>query len=81
MRGFFCKPENFKAIIDRNIAEFAPGHGDNAFIYSLGELVERKHTVIDNIITKAAPEWPLEKIGNVDRAAISHVGLAELLFW
>lgn len=76
---FSGKPENFKGIIDRNIAEFAPGHGDNAFIYALGELVERKQTVLDDIITKAAPEWPIEKIGNVDRAVL-RMGLAELLF-
>ncbi len=76
---FSGKPEDFKGIIDRNIAEFAPGHGDNAFIYALGELVERKQTVLDDIITKAAPEWPIEKIGNVDRAVL-RMGLAELLF-
>jgi transcription antitermination protein NusB len=76
----FCgKPENLKGIIDRNIAEFAPGHSDNAFIYSLAELVQRKQTILDDIITKAAPEWPLEKIGNVDRSVL-RMGLSELLF-
>ncbi len=76
---FSGKPEQFKVIIDRNIAEFAPGHGDNAFIYELAEMVVRKQTILDDIITKAAPEWPLEKIGNVDRAVL-RMGLAELLF-
>ncbi len=76
---FSGKPENFKAIIDRNIAEFAPGHTDNAFIYSLAEMVQRKQSILDDIITKAAPEWPLDKIGNVDRSVL-RMGLAELLF-
>lgn len=76
---FSGKPEDFKRIIDRNIAEFAPGHGDNAFIYALAEMVQRKQTILDDIISKAAPEWPIEKIGNVDRAVL-RMGLAELLF-
>lgn len=73
------KPEGLKGIIDRNVVEFAPGHSDNDFMYSLGETVQRKQAVIDDIITKAAPEWPIEKISNVDRSVL-RMGLAELLF-
>jgi N utilization substance protein B len=76
---FGGKPEDLKAMIDRNIAEFAPGHNDHAFIYTLSETVQRKQPIIDDIITKAAPEWPLEKISNVDRNVL-RIGLAELLF-
>lgn len=76
---FTNKPEDLKGIIDRNTAEFAPGHSDQAFIYTIAELVQRKITIIDDILTKAAPEWPLEKISNVDRN-ILRMGLAELLF-
>lgn len=77
---FNGKPEGaLKGIVDRDMAEFAPGHGDGAFVYMLTELVERKRTVLDDIIIKAAPEWPLEKIGNVDRNVL-RMGLAELLF-
>lgn len=76
---FTNKPEDLKGIIDRNTAEFAPGHSDQAFIYGIAELVQRKITIIDDILTKAAPEWPLEKISNVDRN-ILRMGLAELLF-
>jgi N utilization substance protein B len=61
------------------VVEFAPGHSDNEFMYNLGETVQRKQQVIDEIITKAAPEWPLEKISNVDRSVL-RMGLAELLF-
>ena len=76
---FNDKPEDLKTIIDRDTAEFAPGHSDAAFIYTLAELVQRKIAIIDDILTKAAPEWPLEKISNVDRN-ILRMGLAELLF-
>ncbi len=76
---FSGKPEELKAIIDRDMAEFAPGHTDAAFMYELAETVQRKQTIIDDIIQKAAPEWPLEKISNVDRN-ILRMGLAELLF-
>lgn len=76
---FVGKPEHLKEIIDRNTVEFAPGHSDQAFIYAIAELVQRKITIIDDILTKAAPEWPLEKISNVDRN-ILRMGLAELLF-
>jgi transcription antitermination protein NusB len=76
---FSGKPEELKAVIDRNVVEFAPGHSDNDFMYNLAETVQRKQTVIDDIITKAAPEWPLEKISNVDRSVL-RMGLAELLF-
>lgn len=76
---FSGKPEDLKLVIDRNVVEFAPGHSDNPFMYELAETVQRKQQVIDDIITKAAPEWPLEKISNVDRSVL-RMGLAELLF-
>jgi N utilization substance protein B len=76
---FSGKPEELKLVIDRNVSEFAPGHSDSPFMYSLAETVQRKQQVIDDIITKAAPEWPLEKISNVDRSVL-RMGLAELLF-
>lgn len=76
---FSGKPEDLKVIVDRDTAEFAPGHTDAPFMYTLAETVQRKLPVIDDIIQKAAPEWPLEKISNVDRN-ILRMGLAELLF-
>lgn len=76
---FTGQPEELKAVIDRNTAEFAPGHNDSAFIYMLAETVQRKLTILDDIIMKAAPEWPLDKISNVDRNVL-RMGLAELLF-
>lgn len=43
------------------------------------ENVAKKHTVLDDIITNAAPDWPLDKITIIDRN-ILRLGLYELLF-
>jgi N utilization substance protein B len=70
---------NTKEAIARNIEEFAPGLSDDAFINELLEQVLKKQKVIDDIIIKAAPDWPLEKINPVDRNVL-RIGLSELLF-
>jgi N utilization substance protein B len=67
------------ASLHRNIDEFAPGLTDRAFMEYLLLLVQKKKNVIDEVIVKAAPEWPIEKIANVDRN-ILRLGLTELLF-
>lgn len=71
--------DELKASLQRNIAEFGPGLDDTPFMEGLLLLVTRKKSVIDEIITKAAPEWPIDKINAVDRN-ILRLGLAELLF-
>ncbi len=70
---------NTKEAVERNIAEFAPGLSDDVFIQELLDQVLKKQKVIDDIIIKAAPEWPLEKINPVDRNVL-RIGLSELLF-
>lgn len=66
-------------IIVRNIKEFAPDDNDNEFIRNLARGVIKNLSKLDDIITKAAPEWPIEKIAVVDRN-ILRIGLYELLF-
>lgn len=66
-------------ILERNINEFGPGLDDTSFLVKVLEDIVRRKDIIDEIITKAAPEWPLEKINAVDRN-ILRIGLAELLF-
>ncbi len=65
--------------IVRDAAEFAPGNADLTFMEELGQGVLKKKTEIDTIITKAAPDWPLDKISIVDRNVL-RMGLYELLF-
>lgn len=66
-------------IIERNLSEFGPGLEEAAFVKAivLGALAKRK--LIDAIIEKAAPEWPIEQVAMVDRN-ILRVGIFELLF-
>ncbi|MEN9622133.1 MAG: hypothetical protein RLZZ67_567 [Candidatus Parcubacteria bacterium] len=65
--------------IARDAAEFAPGNSDVTFMQELGQGVLKKQPEIDMIITKAAPDWPLNKISIVDRNVL-RMGLYELLF-
>lgn len=66
-------------IFDRTAKEFAPDTKDRPFMEHLLKNVVDKKTDLDNIIEKAAPDWPIEKISIVDRN-ILRMGLAELLF-
>ncbi len=68
-----------KEILKRNIAEFAPGVNDSSFIDNLLNTIISKRNDLDTIITKAAPDWPLDKISIIDRNVL-RIGLAELLF-
>ena len=66
-------------ILKRNINEFAPGLTDSDFLHNLLESILSKKKDIDRVIEKAAPDWPLDKIGAVDRNVL-RLGLFELLF-
>ncbi len=66
-------------ILARNMDEFAPGHEDAEFIKDLTNNVVNKKTLLDEIIMKAAPQWPIEKIASVDKNVL-RIGLVELLF-
>lgn len=68
-----------KDVLKRNLKEFAPGFEDDAFVLSLIDQVLKKRAVIDEIIEKAAPDWPINKISIIDRN-ILRIGLTELLF-
>lgn len=72
-------PVDIRPIFERNISEFAPGSNDRPFMDTLLKLVLDKKRDLDNLITKAAPDWPLEKIALVDRNVL-RIGLGELLF-
>lgn len=77
--GLAARDFDIKEITNRNLKEFAPGLEDDQFVYSLVEEVLKKRAVVDEIIEKAAPDWPINKISVVDRN-ILRIGLTELLF-
>jgi N utilization substance protein B len=71
--------EELRESLKRNLKEFAPGFEDDAFVFSLIDQVLKKRAVVDEIIEKAAPDWPIDKISVIDRN-ILRIGLTELLF-
>jgi len=66
-------------VLLRNVTEFAPGVSDISFMQMLLKGVLEKQSQLDQIIEKAAPDWPLDKISTIDRN-ILRLGLFELLF-
>ena len=66
-------------VLLRNVSEFADNSSDIDFMKTLLSGVIAKCDDLNNIINKAAPEWPIDKISNVDRNVL-RIGLYELLF-
>jgi N utilization substance protein B len=76
---FYAKKPVLKEIVERNIKEFGPGLESVEFIWQLIDGISAHLEEIDKIIGKAAPEWPLEQIGIIDRNVL-RIGLFELLY-
>jgi N utilization substance protein B len=76
---FSDKKRDLKAIVEKNIKEFGPGLEDESFVWQLITGVIQKLSQIDEIIEKAAPEWPISQINIVDRNVL-RIGIYELLF-
>ena len=80
MKGELKEGEaNAEEIIARNTEEFGQGIKDQSFTKNIISNTLSRLITIDDIITRAAPDWPLEKIGIVDRNVL-RIGLSELLF-
>ncbi len=77
--SFTLSDENLHERLVSNIEEFAPGLKDASFAENIVKGVISKQATLDELISKAAPDWPLEKIPNADRN-ILRIGLFELLF-
>lgn len=73
------KMGDIRELFEKNIQEFAPGSNDRPFMERLLNTVLDKKKVLDDLIEKAAPDWPIDRIAPVDRN-ILRIGLAELLF-
>ncbi len=76
---FYHQKKDLVGILDRNLAEFAPGIDEPEFAWKIMQGIAGHIKDIDTIITKAAPEWPLDKIAVIDRN-ILRIGLYELLY-
>ena len=80
MKSELDKPIDYiDTIIARNRDESSEGIKDISFVKNIVTNALSRRITIDDIITRAAPDWPLDKIGVVDRN-ILRIGLTELLF-
>lgn len=71
--------QNIDEILKRNRDEGGSGIKDLSFAKNIVSNVISRIITIDDILTKAAPDWPIDKIGVVDRNVL-RIGLSELLF-
>ena len=73
------KEGGLDAVIARNLKDFGPGLEDTDFVKQLASGVVKHLPDLDNIIEKAAPEWPIAQIPIIDRNVL-RIGLYELLY-
>lgn len=71
--------KDIQEITSHNRDEFAPDFDDKGFIAELIDGVVKNIEEINALITKYAPEWPLDQITTVDRN-ILRLGVFELKF-
>ena len=75
---FNRRSQKLSEVMERNIAEFGAGLGEDAgFIEQLVRGVTKNLDKIDKIISQYAPEWPIEKITIIDRNVL-RLGIYEL---
>ncbi len=80
MEGAVATAErNLDEIVERDIKEFGPGLEDSDFVSKLIKGVMQNKEKLDEIIEKAAPEWPINHITIIDRNVL-RIGLYELLY-
>lgn len=76
---FYGRKSDLIDLIERDLKEFAPDLDEADFVRRLAKGALDHINEIDDIITRAAPEWPLDQISIIDRN-ILRVGLFELLY-
>ncbi len=76
---FYDRKNDITAVLERNLAEFAPGIDEPEFAWKILKGIAEHIKDIDARIVKTAPEWPLPKIAVIDRN-ILRIGLYELLY-
>jgi N utilization substance protein B len=76
---FYGQQGSLDEIVERDLQEFGPGIDEPDFVWRIVHGVAEHLQEINEIIKKAAPDWPIEKIANIDRNAL-RIGLYELLY-
>lgn len=76
---FAHQKADLASILERNLADFAPGIDEPEFGWKIMKGVIEHMKEIDAVISKSAPDWPLPQIAVVDRNVL-RIGLYELLY-
>lgn len=76
---FYGKEGDLLTILKKNFSEFAPEFDDGNFAANLLQNITKYRDQIDALISKYAPEWPLEQITIIDRNVL-RIGIYELKF-
>lgn len=76
---FSDKEKDCGSVLDRNFDEFGPDLDEREFAENILRGVLKNLEELNNIITTAAPQWPLEKTTIVDRNVL-RIGLFELIY-
>jgi len=76
---FHAGKKDARAILDRNMDEFAPDLDEKDFARNIVDGTVKNQDTIDGLITKFAPDWPLPKITTVDRNVL-RIGTFELTY-
>lgn len=74
----FRQSVEIKQILNRNLAKFSDQVDQNYIIRAI-EGIEKHHREIDQLILKAAPDWPLDQIFRIDKNLL-RLAIYELLF-
>jgi len=76
---FHNRKAELSEFLERDLKEFAPELDEADFVRALANGIVLKIGELDEVIKKAAPEWPIEQVAMIDRN-ILRIGLYELLF-
>jgi len=76
---FYKRKEEFVSVLERNLTEFGAGIDEPEFAWKIANGVLSHIKEIDEIIIKAAPQWPIRQIPIIDRN-ILRIGLYELIY-
>ena len=76
---FYGQSADLEKIIERNLTAFGADIDEPEFVWKITQGVVSHLKEINEIIVKAAPEWPLNQISIVDRN-ILRIGIYELIY-
>jgi N utilization substance protein B len=76
---FYDKEVNLVDILERNMKRFGEDVDEPEFAWRIVKGIIEHLNEIDEVIKKAAPDWPLNQIALVDRNVL-RIGLYELMY-